>query len=471
MPDERLETDALDESLPSNRESTSGSPLPGWAAVGALSGFALLGLICVVLLPEKQSLATVSARALSYTAACGAAGAAVVAGLWAAFRPGRVAAPPGFVQVAAEACTFLPCMVLLQMKQSFWMLACAALTTLIFWRGLRPLVGQDASWKAFEPAHQDEFAALYGLPKEKLPLGWMVFLAVCVQAAGIAASAGFLGWASALLSLWLLALMWRWREIRAKRRVYPQSDWRQFGGITGLAFLLTIFFLLPPRQGGGGAADARDRALSRDADGNPGQRGNGEGYAGIILLPPPVKKQKIVAPKPRASLFAAGHSEPLVIPFDGAYWYFKAPAKRPSARARVAQGKATEVNVRSSDRYPLLMEAHQSLGAPIDLECCREIEVALTNADTRPGTIAIGVILTDTTSPPRPHELLGMKTLPSSDLPEIPAGREAVEETMRFPIPRGLKRCDEITVVFVPSRERERTGAKVSVRSFALLPR
>lgn len=447
-----------------------GDPLPAWVVMGVLSGAAFLGLVCLIALPEKQTAMTVAARALSYTSAAGALGTAVIVMLWAvwtALRARPVGAPPGFAQ-AAEACVFLPCLVILEMKQSVWMLGFAVLATGLFWRGVRPLV--DGGEGPGDVVEGQELGALYGLPVEKRPVGRMVLLAVCVQAAALAGVAGYLGWASALLSVWLLLMLWRIRVAGPEGRAGAQWGGRGFAGITALAVLLTLCFLLPPWPVRG-LAPGKDRAKQEGAEAERGRKAGPDGYAGIILLTPPVKKARIVPPKPRTAVFTAGRSQPVVIPFDGEYWYFKAPARRPSARAHVARGQAGEVTIRSSDRYPLLMEAHQRLGAAIPLACCGEIEVALTNADTRPGTIGIGVMLTDNTSPARAQVLLGMKTLGSSALAEIPAGRDPVEETVRFAIPRGLKQCDEITVMFLPGRERERMGAKVSVRSFRLMAR
>ena len=58
--------------------------------------------------------------------------------------------------------------------------------------------------------------------------------------------------------------------------------------------------------------------------------GNGiGGYESIILWPVPEKKQ-IAAPLPsRTSVLAPGTTQPLVIRFDGAYWYFHPPASAP----------------------------------------------------------------------------------------------------------------------------------------------
>jgi hypothetical protein len=119
------------------------------------------------------------------------------------------------------------------------------------------------------------------------------------------------------------------------------------------------------------------------------------------------------------------------------------------------------------------MEAHQILDKSIDLACCREIEVAITNADTRPGKISLGLILTDSTSPDKPSRNLGSRPIASSEPANIPLNREPTQEVLRFPIPRSstTHRFNEITVVYVPAPERARGGAKVSIQSFTLTPR
>ena len=204
----------------------------------------------------------------------------------------------------------------------------------------------------------------------------------------------------------------------------------------------------------------------------------GSDYVGIILWPPPIKKTEIVPPRPHSPSFSIGKpSKPVVIPFDGQYWYFKAPSKRPGPRAHVAHGRATYVNVHSTNSAPLLMEAYQNLGTSIDLECCSEIDVAITNADVRPGTIALGIRLADSDSLGDPSLDLGERTIVSSTGAQIPVNRPPVDEVLRFPIPHTtprsttIHRFDEITIVFLSSQERARSGAKVSIQSFTLIPR
>jgi hypothetical protein len=119
------------------------------------------------------------------------------------------------------------------------------------------------------------------------------------------------------------------------------------------------------------------------------------------------------------------------------------------------------------------MEAYQNLGTSVDLECCSEIDVAVTNADVRPGTIALGIRLADSTSIGEPSQYLGERAIVSSRAAQIPLSRPSVEEVLRFPIPRPttIRRFNEITIVFLSARERARAGAKVSIQSFTLIPK
>jgi hypothetical protein len=119
------------------------------------------------------------------------------------------------------------------------------------------------------------------------------------------------------------------------------------------------------------------------------------------------------------------------------------------------------------------MEAHQNLGPSIDLACCSEIDIAITNADDRPGKIALGLRLTDSRSIGKPSKYLGERTIVSSEVVRIPLNRPPMKETLRFPIPRSatMHRFDAITIVFLPAKERARGGAKVSIQNFTLIPR
>ena len=220
------------------------------------------------------------------------------------------------------------------------------------------------------------------------------------------------------------------------------------------------------RRGSPGLAAAAKRPPEANAS---------SGYYGIILYPPPLKKE-IVAPVPRTTFLSGGAiTKPTTIPFDGQYWYFKAPNRRPGDKAHIAHGKPIDANVnpRSTNLDPLQMEAHQTLSPPIDLSCCSEIDVAITNADTRPGEIALFAMVRSSTAPGKSIQVLGEQTILSSQPVQIPADRAPVKEILRFHIPpsRTLRQFDEITILFMTAHQRARAGAKVSIDSFELIPK
>jgi hypothetical protein len=270
-------------------------------------------------------------------------------------------------------------------------------------------------------------------------------------------------------------LVWRWSAFdtaATKRFANKPSSTLLYA----LAFVLTVLVLIPPISAGArGAFGPGNRPNHQPtfAHGPTAADIASNDYVGVILTSPPQKKQPL-PPIPRPDSFTTrGIAKPLTIPFDGQYWYFKAPSVRPGPRAHRAQGKPTDVNVRSSDLAPLLMEAHQNLDRPIDLACCREIEIAITNADIRPGKISLGLILSDSISPDRPSRNLGTRAILSSEPANIPLDRKPVQETLRFSIPRSSTNhlFNEITVVYLPAPERARGGAKLSIQSFTLIPK
>ena len=189
------------------------------------------------------------------------------------------------------------------------------------------------------------------------------------------------------------------------------------------AILLTTAVLLLGFQRGiysntMNAASAPDRSsVSRflQAKNRPGNSAALAGYESIILWPVPEKKKLFAPTSSGTSPQAVRMTKPLVIRFDGPYWYFRPPRKSPGLRAHVVHGTPLGVNIRSTDFVPLLMEARQSLGAAIPLTCCREIHVTIENHDNIPGRIAIGVLLTDSTSIGKPTLYLDQQPVMSTE--------------------------------------------------------
>lgn len=140
----------------------------------------------------------------------------------------------------------------------------------------------------------------------------------------------------------------------------------------------------------------------------------------------------MISPPPRGPLArAAPLSKPLLIPFDGMYWYLRSPAKAPGRHAHVAHGSPARVDIHSADWHPLVMEAHQHLASPIDARCCRELDLYILNADDRPGAIRIAVELIDSSSSHVQSEDPGVCPVLSSMSPEFSLNRPPTKAVLR----------------------------------------
>jgi hypothetical protein len=182
----------------------------------------------------------------------------------------------------------------------------------------------------------------------------------------------------------------------------------------------------------------------------------GSDYSGIILRLPAKPHPRVEPPTPSdQTKVSTALSRPVIIPFDGAYWYLKQPDTRPKPDALIQQGDPIKANVRSTDHRELAMEAHQTLPTPISGDCCHAIRINLLNGDDRPGLIRIELLLRDTSGKPDSSLLLGIIAIPSSQLQHIPLNRPPVPESLRFQMPATAhgRRFDEITVPLRTSEE------------------
>jgi hypothetical protein len=187
----------------------------------------------------------------------------------------------------------------------------------------------------------------------------------------------------------------------------------------------------------------------------------GNGYESVILWPFPPKKQ-IVAPIQPPELLAPGTTQPLVIRFNGEYWYLQPPDIRPGPKTHHANGTPLEVHIASANSFPLLMQAHQYLRSPIRIARCRELRVDVENRETEPGSVAIAVWLKNSTTPGAPAVYLG----------EQPITNAGSEEII-FAVPPGSKvrSFDEISVMMLPEAGHQRVGPRVAIRQFEFVPR
>ena len=411
-----------------------------------------------------------SARMVLTTAAIGAA---VVWVLWYVVSD-RPSGGVAWLARNLSACwVFLPCVVLFDQARSVWTLLFAALVAMGFALSLRRLLPRIPEAVRMAPASDSPLPSLDGLPAADSPILLAVGIALLLQAAVALALGVSILLGSLPLAVAVFLLTWRWSayEVRAAEwwggrhpplrqlivavavtamMLVPYTFGRGFGW--GIGFTMPVVKTMPPKEA---------RASS--------------GYFGIILYPPP-KKQQLLAPELHKDTFAEGGLvRPLVIPFDGPYLYFRWAGEPPGPKAHVAHGRPTDANInpRSTDLVPLVMEAHQRISRPISLEACGEIDVTVTNADTNEGEIDLGLVLSDASLPAHTRQVLAARPVLSSMADPIPKDRRPVSEVLRFAVPRGarLRRFDEITLKFMLAARRNRTGAKVSVESFELVPR
>jgi hypothetical protein len=201
-----------------------------------------------------------------------------------------------------------------------------------------------------------------------------------------------------------------------------------------------------------------------------------DAYSGIVLWPKKQAVTKLVAPSPLLwdKKRSSGPSNPVVIPFDGVYWFFRAPDTQPPAKSRESQGTPEMFDIQSTDWHrPLVMQAHQNLVNTIPSSCCSRIEVALRNRDRYPHSISIELVLIDNSSPGKPSESLGRESVNSPGPRKIDEDGAPSTETLNFALPLGarLKQFDEILMVFRLDRYRARTAAKIGIDHFTLVPR
>jgi hypothetical protein len=259
------------------------------------------------------------------------------------------------------------------------------------------------------------------------------------------------------------------------------------------AVLFTAFALARYVQYGWGGAGGGRYASGSSAQASsvaPQYRGQGDGgdvppegdsaalggtYSGVILWPERDSTAVLVPPLPALSpsLFQKGvPAEPLSIPFYGVYWMYRKPFRHPPPNSYSTRGDPAKQSFRSTDNVPLLMEARQNLGRKIDARCCREIRLAVRNADRYPGTLYLELQLVNT-DPRMPVTLsLGQAPLVSTP-PWGPAGQAPVPEIIAFKIPsRPIpEQFDELRVIFHRSNFGVGRSARVAIDRFTFLRR
>ncbi len=367
---------------------------------------------------------------------------------------------------AAVGWVFLPSVIILARARLWMSLVAVMVVVAVVMLSLRREI---PAWEEEEESDERTLRYLYGTPALR---GWrgVIPAAVLAQVALALAVGRWMVTACVLLGVAAAMTAWRWSAAaKEKKKPSKRRLWARLVAAMLVAFVTTVMTQVAlPKLGV--YEEMAPKIAKADTKTST--------YFSVVLLAPVDKK--VVAPKlvPTAQNAMRGRlAKPMIIPFNGPYWYFEPPLVRPGSEAQVMHGRSTEQNPHTLDGSMLLMEAHQALKQPVDVSSCREIDVALTNAETRLGKIMVGVMLRDSLGDKRQILMLRDQPLVSSEETEIDPHRVPVDETLRFPVEqRGvgtmgkrLTRFDDITVLFV--REgRLTTGSKVAVRAFTLEP-
>ena len=438
-------------------------------------------LLCRLPASHAPSLSGLVLRAALYVLAGAGAG---VAGAWFYWRrsvPLRCFAPISFGTfslICAAGWVWVPAGVLLSAQDSKATAIIGLLCGAVLGAGLRKGLGSpEYEERQAAPAEEKEIfaAALASAPRE-----WHGYvIAGCIYAAMFAQrdheylGAALLGAVSAFLFAW----KWNRPAQTPESRVKRDAGWR-LARAGALAIVLTVWALIvgvAHRNASGDAALAADSADSAKARrGTTGESAFGPGgFESVILWPFPPKKQ-IIPPMPAPRNFLGPEkSRPMVIRFDGAYWYFQPPDTGPGRTAHQAHGTPLAVNIQSTDEFPLMMEAHQRLIGPVRLSRCREIDVEIQNRDNVRGALSLGLMLGDSELPGKPTLYLGQKEIETTMPGFFSYKTGPVFETIRFAIPAAapIRRFDEITVMVLPDFEHSMIGPKIAIEQFELQPR
>jgi hypothetical protein len=183
-------------------------------------------------------------------------------------------------------------------------------------------------------------------------------------------------------------------------------------------------------------------------------------FPGVVLFSEPKPRAKLVEPLPgwARNTLSSVPTEPSSIPFSGEYWMFRPPDTRPPKKSFSRWGNPQTLSFLTTDHATMAMQARQKLEHPIDLSCCGEIQIAISNADHYPGTVELELILIDNGA----SQSLGTVAVPTRP-----------DALLRFPIPGGsaIRQFDELEVVFHRDRVRIDRSARISIEKFILAPR
>jgi hypothetical protein len=422
----------------------------------------------------------------------------------------RLAPPPRLILRASLDAVWLAPLALFMRENSAWAMAMAAVLVASIAKSFHLIKDWSAQADGSESLVLSRSRIAFS-PPESSPGFWRLLRAVgaalCAQTGALAGFAGYPFPAAMLVGM--SSAVWSWSFFMDA----SQDNWQNSRSsqsrsrillIVAMATVFTAGGLIrylrnAYRIGGLGVESRQDSSHATTADrggepgGEEGSKGNQrrehsggnrefegqfpparEANSGVILWPPEQTLTKLVAPVPALGnswLKSNRSAKPLIIPFNGVYWFFKAPDLHPPSTSRQAHGSPELLDIHSTDRRPLSMEAHQHFGTMINLDCCYKIQVSIRNADLYPETVSLELILVNSSLPGKPSQSLG--TITARSRRSQNKERSPANETLNFSLPttQSLRRFDEVTIVFRLEDFRADDGAKIAIDHFVLVPR
>ncbi|BDC48083.1 hypothetical protein F183_A03990 [Bryobacterales bacterium F-183] len=313
-----------------------------------------------------------------------------------------------------------------------------------------------------------------------------IAVALCLDFAVVCTSTGALSQAAMLAAAALAMLIWR----LAPLPVRPLGAMRIIA-YTGMSFALTCasftpYLLTRGESGSWLQAWFGEVALPSVRGKNTGNSTRrfravrlipGDPKSGFVLRPPVDEDKPLIAPPPSVTQRLFGKpravqtkpTEPFDIPFDGVYWFYPNFRMSLPRDAGEREGNPVENGFQSNDGTPMRMEARQSISRTIDLRGFREVEVLVRNADPRPGTVWMQLIVIDNSKAKPRMQWVGTQPVIARTVADQPA----VQETLRFAVSPDLRwtEFDEILLRFDLRTPRRAESAKISIERFRLIPR
>jgi hypothetical protein len=459
-----------------------------WAAVvaGFLAGLSIAILLCRTpgTTTSQMVVVLLAGAYLALTALFGTTGSYIYwLRSYARSAPGLLE----LLQSTVKGWVWIPALVLLFRKDSAWAPAVAAAGAAVLAVSLRrsgPLALSPTPAPA-EEQQQEIFAQCL----RRAPTEWSgPVIAVCVYGEALVFARGWLFAGCVFLALAAFLFAWvrtpaahsgRFRSKVNAATLRQASSAIPALAVTVLAMLAGMghdLHLWGMGLGGGQGHSATDLQKTQNL---PAHRSLG-GHVSIILLTAP-QNQQFQVPRPTQPLLQGNRlNKPMVIQFDGEYWYFQPPDSGPGPGAYTSRDNPLTANIHSVLAIPLLMQAHQRLGSPLPLGCCHEVEVEIENRERTSGTPELAMSLSDSAHPGK-SLLLGVQSVPSGQGDASGAGSAPAHQTLRFtiPAPSGpaagpgkdqLRQFDQIDMLIMPSSARIESGAKIAVRTLKFMP-